>query len=146
MRGELLRFLVAGGTAALVNWASRFVLSRFLVYELAVVGAFMFGLVTGFLLMRGWVFQATDQPVRRQIVTYVVVNLLALLQTLAISSLLARWLLPAIGVTKNAEALAHAAGIAAPALTSFVAHKQATFRVRPQVSSESALQYSEDAK
>lgn len=128
MSREILRFLFAGGVAAAANWGSRFLFSRFLPYEAAVSAAFVVGLVTGFLLMRGWVFQAADAPIRRQFVTYVIVNLLALAQTLLISSVLARWVLPALGVQRFAEAIAHAAGIAVPVVTSFLGHKRATFK------------------
>jgi putative flippase GtrA len=136
-----MRFLIAGGSAAVVNWGTRFLLSRFLPYEAAVAGSFVFGLITGFLLMRSWVFGAAHHPIRRQAATYVVVNLLALLQTLIVSSLLARWMLPALGITRHAEALAHAAGIAVPVATSFVGHKKATFRA-PK---EPELEQREDA-
>jgi putative flippase GtrA len=125
---EILRFLVAGGVAAVVNWASRFGFSRFLPYEAAVVLAYMCGMVTGFFIMRRWVFDAAAQPLRRQAVTYVVVNLFGLAQTLVISSFLARWFLPAIGITQYVEPLAHAVGIAAPVFTSFIGHKRATFK------------------
>jgi len=56
-----------------------------------------------------------------------VVNGLAIAQTLVVSLVLARWVLPWLGVTWQVEALAHAAGVAVPVLSSFVLHKRATF-------------------
>jgi putative flippase GtrA len=140
MRKEFIRFLFAGGAAALVNWGSRFAFSRHAPYEVAVAGAYLLGMMTGFLLMRGWVFGAAHHPVRKQIATYALVNLLALLQTLLISSVLARWLLPQLGVVRHAYALAHAGGIVAPVFTSFVLHRRATFRapVAPPLWSEAS--------
>lgn len=124
----MLRFLIAGGIAAALNWGARFVCSPFMPFELAVVAAFMVGLVSGFTLMRYWVFNADADPVGRQFVTYVAVNLFALVQTVVVSSVLARWLLPWAGVERHAQGLAHAAGIVVPAVTSFFGHKKATFR------------------
>ncbi len=125
---EVLRFVVAGGTAALANWGSRFAFSLYFSYEVAVVLAFLVGLTTGFVLMRAWVFERTTKPVARQATVYVLVNALALAQTLIISIALVRWLLPAIGWHWQAEAVAHAAGVVVPVFTSYILHKRATFR------------------
>ena len=125
---EVLRFIVAGGAAALANWGSRFAFSLYFNYEIAVVLAFLVGLTTGFILMRVWVFESTAKPMGRQATVYVLVNALALVQTLIISIALARWLLPAIGWHWQIEAVAHAAGVAVPVFTSYVLHKRATFR------------------
>ena len=46
-----------------------------------------------------------------------IVNLLALLQTLVVSLVLARWALPAIGVREHVEAIAHLVGVAVPVFT-----------------------------
>jgi putative flippase GtrA len=128
MSPEILRFLIAGGIAASVNWGSRFLFSRALPYEAAVTLAYLCGMVTGFFIMRRWVFQADREPMRRQAFTFVLVNLLGLAQTLVLSSLFARWLLPAVGIVKFREPLAHAVGIVAPVFTSFIGHKRATFK------------------
>ena len=61
--------------------------------------AFFVGLVTGFFLMRSYAFRAQGAPIAPQAVKYLLVNAAALLQTVLISSLLARWLLPAWGLT-----------------------------------------------
>ncbi len=136
VKAEVLRFLIAGGIAAALNWSARFVCSFFMPFELAVVAAFTVGLVSGFTLMRYWVFGAEADPVGRQFVTYVAVNLFALVQTVVVSSVLARWLLPWAGVERHAHGIAHAAGIVVPAITSFFGHKKATFRKAPMSSSE----------
>ena len=122
------RFLVAGGVAALANYGSRFLFSLRFDYEIAICLAFVVGLATGFLLMRRYVFMAHDKPLRPQVIKYVAVNGLALLQTLAISLLLARWLFPLIGVDRHAEAIAHAVGVAVPVVTSYFGHRLSTFR------------------
>jgi len=50
------------------------------------------------------------------------------LQTLIISVVLARWLLPALGVVQRVEAIAHLIGVMVPVVTSYVGHRIATFR------------------
>jgi putative flippase GtrA len=50
------------------------------------------------------------------------------LQTLAISLLLADWLFPCIGFIWHTETIAHAFGVAVPVMTSFVGHKYLSFK------------------
>ncbi len=122
------RFLIAGGVAAAANYGSRFLFSVWFTFEIAVIMAFLVGLTVGFVLMRGYVFRATGRPLMPQVWRYSAVNLLALLQTLIISVLLARWVLPSIGVEALAEQIAHAFGVAVPVITSYFGHRLATFR------------------
>lgn len=122
------RFLLAGGVAAAANYGSRFLFSAWFTFEVAVVLAFFVGLTTGFVLMRSYVFQAGGKPLLPQVWRYVAVNLLALLQTLVISVLLARWILPVMGINALAEPIAHAFGVAVPVITSYFGHRLATFR------------------
>jgi putative flippase GtrA len=125
---QFLRFLLAGGTAAAANWGSRFLFSLAMPYEAAVVCAFMVGLVTGFAIMRLWVFQQSQTTLVRQTISYLIVNLLALAQTVVISSSLARWLLPSMGIVDSAPAVAHLIGVLVPVGTSYLGHKFATFK------------------
>jgi putative flippase GtrA len=125
---QFLRYLAAGGIAAAANYLSRFAFSVWFAFESAVVLAFFVGLITGFVLMRQFVFEGAGKPVAPQAVKYVLVNLVALVLTVGVSSLLARWLLPALGVVRHVEAIAHAFGVAVPVLTSYVGHRLATFK------------------
>ena len=43
MKVQFLKFLAAGGVAALVNMGSRYVLNQFMRFEVAVVVAYLFG-------------------------------------------------------------------------------------------------------
>lgn len=125
---QFLRFLVAGGVAAGANFGSRFVFSIFFTYGVAVFLAYLVGMLVAFLLMRGLVFNARQGPVAPQLTKFIGVNVLAVLQTLAISLLLARWVLPSVGIMDNAEALGHLVGVLVPVLTSYFGHKFLTFR------------------
>lgn len=125
---QFMRFLVAGGIAAGANFGSRFVFSIFFAYGVAVFFAYLVGMLVAFLLMRGHVFNASQGPLAPQVIKFVGVNLLAVLQTLAISLLLARWVLPSVGIEDQAEALGHLVGVLVPVVTSYFGHKFLTFR------------------
>jgi putative flippase GtrA len=121
-------FLISGAVAAGLNWGSRFLFSEFVRFEVAVVLAFLVGLLSGFMMMRVFVFSGAGKPIVPQVGKYVAVNLFALAQTLVISLLLARWLLPSFGIVEHAEALAHLVGVLVPVVTSYFGHKFFTFR------------------
>ncbi|MBK9616897.1 MAG: GtrA family protein [Uliginosibacterium sp.] len=125
---QFVRFLAAGGFAAACNYGSRFLFSLWLGYELSIVLAYLVGMTVAFLLMRAYVFDATGKALAPQVAKFVAVNLLAVLQTLVISVVLARWVLPALGVVRHGEAIAHLVGVLVPVLTSYAGHRLATFR------------------
>lgn len=125
---EITRFLVVGGVSAALNWSSRFLFSLWFTFEVAVVLAFFVGLVSGFILMRLFVFTNGAKSMMQQAGYFVAVNGLALLQTWLISVLLSRYLFPYIGLTYGADGLAHLIGIMAPIVTSYMGHKHFTFK------------------
>lgn len=125
---EFPRFLIAGGIAAAANFGSRFIFSNFFSYSVAVFVAYLVGMLVAFLLMRGHVFNASHGPLAPQVTKFVGVNVLAVLQTLAISLVMARWALPSVGITEHAEALGHLVGVLVPVVTSYFGHKFLTFR------------------
>ena len=125
---RFVRFLLAGGTAAAANYGSRFVFSLWCQYEAAIVLAYLVGMLVAFLLMRRYVFDAGSKALGPQVLKFIAVNLFAVVQTLVISVVLARWLLPAAGLHQQVEALAHLVGVLVPVLTSYVGHRFATFR------------------
>ena len=128
MKRQFIAFLVAGGIAAAANIVSRIVFSRYVWLEVAVVLAYLVGMAVAFVLMRSRVFPPSDKPVARQIVVFSVVNLLAILPTLVVTLLLARWFLPSLGVTLFVEEIAHVVGVCVPIFTSFIGHKYYSFR------------------
>jgi putative flippase GtrA len=124
---RLLYFLLVGGLAAAVNFSSRLVFSLVMPFLPAVCLAFVAGLATAFLCNRRFVFPEAGNSATSQLWRFLLVNLLALLQTVVISLALRHWL-PLMGITPHlAEALAHAAGILAPVLISYLAHSRWTF-------------------
>lgn len=125
---QFIAFVVAGGMAAGVNFGSRIALSHWLSYVPAIVLAYCIGMFTAFMLNRLFVFKRTGNALHQQAFWFVMVNLFAVLQTVLISLLLARWLFPAVGMDFHPETIAHAVGVILPVFTSFVGHKRLSFR------------------
>lgn len=125
---QFLCFLLTGGIAAGLNWGSRFLFSEIFRFEIAVFLAFLVGLLSGFFLMRLFVFSATNRPMTKQAIKYTAINILALFQTLLITLLFARWVLPELGIVEHAESLGHFVGVLVPVATSYLGHKMLTFR------------------
>jgi putative flippase GtrA len=124
---QFVRFVIAGGVAAAANFGSRFLFSLWVPFEWAVVFAYVVGMIVAFSLMRAFVFNAGRQRYAPQAVMFTVVNLLALAQTLAVSVILIRWILPRMGVVEGAEAIAHLIGVLVPVVTSYFGHLWFTF-------------------
>jgi len=125
--GRFLRFLAAGGAAALLNFGSRIVFSLFMPFEVAVVVAFCVGLSTAFVLSRRFVFGPSSRGLSREMGWFLTVNLLALAQTWLLSVWLAGLLVPRFGSAPG-EAMAHFAGIMLPVFSSYFGHMYLTFR------------------
>ena len=122
------RFLLAGGIAALANMGSRWVFSHVMPYVPAIVLAYLVGMATAFVLNRLFVFTTASNAMRSQLGWFIAINLLAVLQTLVVSLLLARLVLPALDWTWQAETIAHVIGVLVPVFTSYIGHKRLTFR------------------
>ena len=125
---EFLLFLGTGGLAAGVNFGSRFFYSRFMGFSSAVVIAYLTGMITAFILAKLFVFRKTRHSTARSAFYFILVNTVALLQTWAVSLFLAYKVLPAMGIQKNVDAIAHLLGIAVPVFTSYIGHKRFSFK------------------
>lgn len=125
---QFLRFLAAGGFAALANFLSRFFFSQYMSYVPAITLSFVVGLLTGFLLMRAFVFLGSSRKPARQLSYFVVVNLAGLALTIIVSVTIARAMALVFSDTRLDEAVGHLIGVASPVLLSFYAHKYFTFR------------------
>ncbi|MFC5743962.1 GtrA family protein [Dyella tabacisoli] len=123
-------FAVAGGIAALFNFVSRIALSQIFTYPVSIVIAYLIGMVTAFLLNRAFVFPEGNESVHKQVGWFVAINALAVLQTLGISLLLAKWVFPTINFSFHPEMVAHAVGIVVPIFSSYIGHKKFTFRTK----------------
>jgi putative flippase GtrA len=125
---RFVRFLVAGGIAALANVVSRWLFNFVVPYVPAIVLAYLVGMVTAFALNRLFVFQQSVNRLHHQMFWFTLVNLFAIAQTIVVSLLLAEYLFPRMGMTWHAETVAHVVGVLVPVATSFLGHKHLTFR------------------
>jgi putative flippase GtrA len=124
---QFASFVLTGGFAAAVNVVSRWVFSRVMPYEVAIVPAYLCGMATAFVLNRIFVFDAASGRASRQALRFALVNLVALLQVWIVGVGLARLVFPRIGFTWHAETTAHLVAVASPILTSYLAHKHFSF-------------------
>jgi putative flippase GtrA len=125
--GQFVLFTVIGGFAALVNVLARFLLNLVVPFEVAIVLAFPVALTFAFVLNRRFVFDGGQGHAVHQYARFWIVNLIALVQVLAVSVLLARVIFPAVGFEWHADTVAHIIGVLSPVLTSFLLHKTYTF-------------------
>jgi len=128
MSRQFVYFFLTGGIAALVNFGSRILYSSWMDFSTAVILAYITGMITAFVLAKVFVFKDSGQSVHRSAFFFTLVNLVAVVQTWAISMGLAYYLLPSLGITLFVHEIAHAAGVAFPVFTSFIGHKRWSFR------------------
>lgn len=125
---QFLFFLLTGGLAAVVNFASRITYDVWFDFSTAIILAYLTGMVTAFILARTFVFTESRTTLRRSVLRFSLVNLAAVAQTWLISMGLAMFALPALGVTRFVPEIAHAVGVMVPAFTSYLGHKYWSFR------------------
>tara|TARA_B110000211_G_scaffold234982_1_gene308024 strand:- start:1233 stop:1634 length:402 start_codon:yes stop_codon:yes gene_type:complete len=121
-------FLVAGAIAACVNFFSRVVLSQWLSFSYAIFIAYLFGMITAFLLNKLYVFTTTNVNSATSAIRFIFVNVLAVAQTWMISFGLVEFVFPGFGLINYSQEIAHAIGITVPVLTSYFGHKYWTFK------------------
>lgn len=128
LRDERVRFLLAGGSAALLNWLVRFPLSMFMPYAAAVTAATAIGMVAGFFLYKHLVFQASTRPLWLQIRDFVGVNIVAGVVTVIAALILSNGPWWPEAYRQFAPSVSHMAGIGIGAVVNFFGHKIFTFR------------------
>ena len=129
-RWRFLLFVGAGGVAALVNILSRIVLNWAVPYEVAIVLAYVCGMITAYLLNKYFVFEASGRAVASESLRFALVNLAAVAQVWVVSVGLARFVFPAVGFTWHAETVAHVIGVVVPVFTSYLGHKHFSFAAK----------------
>lgn len=125
---QFLAFLVTGGLAASVNFGSRILYSLRFDFSVAIVLAYVTGMITAFVLAKLFVFKDSRQALHRSVMYFFLVNLVAVAQTWVISLALAYYGLPAMGLRSFVPEMAHAVGVAVPVFTSYLGHKHLSFR------------------
>jgi len=126
--GQFGRFLIVGGLAALLNFASRFAFESSLGFSGSVAAAFGVGFLSAFVLNKAFVFPASGKPLREEMGWFFLFNALAFPIVLGGSILLNAYVLGPWLPAKLSEAAAHAIAIVLPVFVNFAAHKFITFR------------------
>jgi len=124
---EFVIFLALGGLAAATNLITRYLLNFIMPFEVAVVLAYMAGMVVAFLLFGKLLFTGSRGTLTRRLSRFIQVNLLGATLAWLVSVFMARIALPAINWTFHPLEVAHLFGVAAPVLSSYVLHKRYTF-------------------
>lgn len=125
---EFLLFIFTGGTAAAINFCSRFFYNQWFSFSTSIVIAYITGMVTAYLLAKAFVFKASKQTVSKSVFFFTLINIFAVLQTWIISMWLAYQALPALHVVEYTHEIAHAVGIVIPVFTSYIGHKRYSFK------------------
>ncbi|WP_321337114.1 GtrA family protein [Breoghania sp.] len=125
-----IRFLISGGVAAAANIGARVLFSQFVSYSVAIVAAYVVGLVTGYTLMKCLVFDSGGRGSVAEYGRYFMVNMAALGQVWLLSVAFKDHVFPAVGFSFHAETVAHAIGVLSPMVTSYFLHKKYTFGAR----------------
>ncbi len=126
-RARFIRFMVTGGVAAIVNLVSRYFLNFLTSFASAVAIAYLFGMVTAYVLGRLFVFERSGRTVADEFWRFTVVNLFAAAQVWVISVGLGEYVFPASGFRWHPLDVAHLIGVAVPVLTSYLGHRHFSF-------------------
>ncbi len=125
---QFLAFLITGGIAASINFGSRILYSLWIDFSSAIVFSYITGMITAFALAKLFVFKDSQQPLHHAVFYFLLVNVIAILQTWLISMGLAYYVLPAMGFNRYLNEIAHAFGVTVPVFTSYMGHKHLSFR------------------
>ena len=125
---QFLLFILTGGFAALVNVVSRIGLSIFFKFEVAILIAYLIGMITAYFLAKKYVFFNIRKSTKKSFAAFSLVNLIAVIQTWLVSVGLRIWLLQIISSMGLVDLISHGFGVIVPIFTSFYGHKYFSFR------------------
>ncbi len=124
---EFIQFLVVGAIAAGTNFISRILINEFTSYRIAIVLAYIVGMIIAFLLFRHYVFARSGKHYIEEVKGFVLVNIFGIIQVWLISVGLAEYLFPYLDFTFYANEIAHFIGLCIPAISSYFGHKYFSF-------------------
>lgn len=127
-RLRLIKFIITGGFAALVNVVVRIGFSQFMHYTIAVLAAYLVAMLTAFILSKMYVFEKSGRSASEELVKFTIVNIVAAAQVWIVTMVLNYYVLPFINWTFYPETVAHFIGVASPVFTSYFGHKYFSFK------------------
>lgn len=130
LASEFTRFLLVGGFAALVNFITRIIFSEWMSFRVAIIVAYLVGMITAYILSRAVVFEASGKHPGHELFYFSLVNLVAVVQVWLISVGLAEYAFPYFAFDFYPEEIAHLVGLGIPVITSYLGHKYFSFAKR----------------
>ena len=127
VQSEFARFLLVGGIAAAVNFISRIAFSEWVSFRVAIILAYLIGMLTAYILSRTIVFEPSGKHPGNELFYFSLVNLFAVIQVWLISVGLAEYMFPYLEITFYPEEIAHLGGLSVPVITSYLGHKYFSF-------------------
>ena len=128
--GQFVKFVAAAGASVPVNLAARVLFSRAVPYEVAVLLSHVVGMLTAYSLTRLFVFAASGRSVPSELGRFALVNLVSAALTWVVSVGLLRLVFPRVGFETQPELVAHVVGLGVASVSSFIGHRQFSFRRR----------------
>lgn len=125
---QFVKFILAGGFAALVNFSVGISLAGMLPYHGDIVVGHLSGMVVAFFLFESKVFGRSSESRQVEVSTFIIVNIASIVQTWFVYIGLQGYVFPAIGMHFYPQVHARAIAIVIPVFTSFIAHKYLTFK------------------
>lgn len=125
---QFARFLLVGGVALLCHWLSRFAFNSLVDYGLAIVLAYLVGMIVAFVLNKIYVFPFSRNSLNFELLMFFAVNILAFPVVWAVAYALGEWVLAPVIQRQIAFGLAHGVAITLPVFVNFALHKLVTFR------------------
>lgn len=122
-----LRFLIVGGSAAVLNIILRIVIDIYFSYAFSIINAYIIAMIYAFTLNKKYVFQSESQTIGYEFIKFTVVNMLSIIMILLMSLFLANIFFPFIGLKWYPNDLAHIISVFSTAVTSYILHKLYTF-------------------
>lgn len=128
---EFLKFLLVGGTAALVNFFSRFLFQVFFPYIASIALAFILGSVISFIFNKIFTFRHDKQKTSVQLAKFTVMTIVSVFLASFIAFVVMavyEWLFSALIPKGLAETAAHVIAIGLNTIYNFLAMKFFSFR------------------
>jgi putative flippase GtrA len=124
---QFLGFLAVGGTAALLHWLSRVVLSNWVSFSWAVFLAYIIGMIIAFLLNSFFVFPGSTKSRSKQARDFVIINI-CFLPVVWFAALLLNQGFQSLGMVQYTEEIAHGIAVGLPMFATFLIYKFFAFK------------------
>jgi putative flippase GtrA len=124
---QFFRFVIVGGLAAFLHWASRILLSNWMSFSWALVVSYCIGIIVAFVLNSYYIFPQSVKPKAKQARDFIFTNI-CFFPVVWVSALLFNTVLQSLGFVSYTEAIAHAIAVGLPMFATFLIYKFFAFK------------------